>query len=129
MNALQIISNYLVLHWPAILSLLGGGAGISLILEYVTHKAHIDSKKVAFTLLHLITLVTTVAAYFLANLPAHSTLPFYGTIVIFAETWHRFVLSPAYNKVVVPYLQYLENNKPKTGVPVVPVATTPDFPA
>ena len=113
MQTFQTILNYLQDHWPAILSLIGGGAGVSVLLEIILKKLHIDSKKLAFTLLHLTSLVTTVAIVILANMKQFSALPIYGSLVIFAETWNRFVISPAYNKVVVPYLEYLEGKKPQ----------------
>lgn len=121
MQEFQTITNYLTDHWPAILSLIGGGAGVSVLLEIILKKLHIDSKKLAFTLLHLTSLVTTVAIIILANMKQFNALPIYGSLVIFAETWNRFVVSPAYNKVVVPYLEYLEGKKPVADkIAVVP---------
>lgn len=113
------IINYLQIHWQLILGLFGGAGGLSLVLETVLHKFKVDSKKVAYTLLHVFTGLTTVAAYFLANLKQYDVLPFYGSIVIFAETWHRFVISPAYTKWFVPFLNYLQTSKPVTNTPAV----------
>jgi|ERR1700761_2747791 len=111
-DVLTTIVNYIQGHWPTILSLIGGAGGVSLVLETFLNKLHINSKKLAYTLLHIVSVITTVVTFLLANLPAFDALPMYASIVIFAQTWHRFVISPAYNKFIVPYLQYLETNKP-----------------
>lgn len=115
------IINYLQNHWQLILALFGGAGGLSVVLETVLHKFKIDSKKVAYTLLHIFTFVTTVVAYFLANLKQYDVLPFYGSIVIFAETWHRFVISPAYTKWFVPFLEF-QSNRQVAVEPSIPVA-------
>jgi len=131
----QDILTYLSAHWTAIASLVGGAAGLSVALEVVLKKLHVNSKKVAFSLLHVFTLLTTLSVYFVGHLKSFDALPVYGSLVIFAETWNRFAISPAYNKIVVPYLEYLEGIKPvKTTVPVVPLGSatdsaTPDFSA
>lgn len=110
------IINYLQNHWQLILALFGGAGGLSVVLETVLHKFKVDSKKLAYTLLHIFTGLTTIAAYFLANLKQYDVLPFYGSIVIFAETWHRFVISPAYTKWFVPFLNYLSLNKAQASL-------------
>lgn len=122
------VTNYLQAHWPTILALLGGGAGVSVLLETLLAKLHINSKKVAYTLLHFFAIATTAATYFLANLKGYDTLPVYATLVIFAQTWHRFAVSPAYNKYIVPYLQYLENKQPAATSTVAPTPELPEEP-
>jgi hypothetical protein len=129
MSVVTVIINYLILHWPAILSLVGGAAGLSIALEVVLKKFHVSSKKVAFSLLHLTTLLSTIATIYLANKPNSDALPIYASLALFAEAWNRFAVSPAFSKIVVPYLNYLSATKPQTGVPVVPVGSSPDFPA
>lgn len=112
--------NYLYLHKADILALAGGAAGLSVILEGLLLKLkrsrwHVDSKKISFVLLHLFTAATTTATFLLANLPSADAATIYGSLVIAAEVWHRFAVSPTFNKVVVPFLEYLSNTKAQTS--------------
>lgn len=130
MQTYHTIVNYLSIHWPAILSLVGGGAGVSVALECILRKLKINSKQLAFTLLHLFTALTTIATLYLANIKGKDGLPIYGALVIFAEIWNRFAVSPFYNKIVVPYLEYQNTKQAKLPVstPVIetPVETEPN---
>lgn len=112
---LHTIINYVIVHWPAIASLVGGGAGLAVGLEYLLHKLHIDSKKLAYTLIHLLSILSALSVYYLDNM---NVLPIYAGLVIFAQTWHRFAVSPYYNKYVLPYLTFLSEN-------AVPASTAP----
>lgn len=103
----QIIS-YVIIHWPAILSLAGGGAGLSVFLQFVIHKLHIDSKKLAYTLIHLLSIAAALSAYYVDNA---NVLPAYAGLAIAAQTIHRFAVSPYYNKYVLPYLTFLSENE------------------
>lgn len=124
---LATIYHYVQAHWGVLVALVGGAGGLSTVLEVVLHKLHVDSKKVAFTLLHVSTVATTAVAFFLTNLKGYDTLPMYGSLVILAETWHRFVVSPVYSKFIVPYLQYLETTKASTTPePTSPPAPVPE---
>lgn len=98
------IANWVQVHWPAILSLLGGGAGVSVLLEIGLHKFHINSKKAAYTLAHVLSLAGAASAFYLDHA---NVVPTYAGLVIAAQTVHRFLVSPAYSKYVVPYLDYL----------------------
>lgn len=129
----HILYNYLVIHWPVISALVGGGAGLSVALQYVLHKLHIDSKKLAYSLIHLLSLGAAVSAYYLDNVNA---LPAYAGLVIVAQTVHRFVVSPYYDKYVLPYLTFLTESAAQptsqyqAPLPVAPaplVDQTPTF--
>lgn len=106
--------NYVIAHWPAISALVGGGAGLSVALEYVLHKLRIDSKKLAYSLLHLFAIAAAASAFYLDNVNAVGT---YAGLVIAAQTIHRFVVSPYYTKYVQPYLTYLSETKPQVTTP------------
>lgn len=114
--------NYLYLHRADVLSLAGGAAGLSVMLEALLLKLkrskwHVDSKKISFVLLHLFTAATTAATFLLANLPAADAATIYGSLVIAAEAWHRFAVSPAFNKVVVPFLEWVSTTKVQIDTP------------
>lgn len=122
---LATIYHYVQAHWPTLLALVGGAGGLSTLLEIVLRKLKVNSKKVAFSLLHVSVIATTAVGYFLTNLKGYDTLPFYGSLVILAETWNRFVVSPVYAKFIVPYLQYLETTKPATVSSTESLSTPP----
>lgn len=120
---LHTLLTYLYLHKADVLALAGGAAGLSVMLESLLLKLkrsrwHIDSKQLSFTLLHLFTAATTIATYFLANLPTADAATIYGSLVIAAEAWHRFAVSPLFNKIVVPFLEWASSAKVQTDIPV-----------
>lgn len=110
------IVNYVTLHWAAISALVGGGAGLSVILEVTLHKLHIDSKKLAYSLLQLFAIAGAAAMFYLDNVNAVGT---YAGLVIAAQTVHRFIVSPYYNKYIEPYLLYLSEKEPQNITPYV----------
>jgi hypothetical protein len=55
--------------------LVGGGAGLSVVLQYVIHKLHIDSKKLAYTLIHLLSIGAAASAFYLDNVNAMARTP------------------------------------------------------
>lgn len=125
----EILINYVVAHWPAISALVGGGAGLSIFLQYVIHKLHIDSKKLAYTLIHLLSLGAAASAFYLDNINAVGA---YAGLVIAAQTVHRFVVSPYYSKYILPYLTFLSESAPQPTTqyeaPVAPLqAPEPAF--
>lgn len=115
--------NYVIAHWPAISALVGGGAGLSVVLEFVLHKLHIDSKKLAFSLLHLFAILAAASAFYLDNVNAVGT---YAGLVIAAQTIHRFIVSPYYSKYILPYLTFLSETTAQPtsqyAAPAVPAA-------
>lgn len=98
------VITYVVAHWPAISALVGGGAGLSIALQYILVKLHIDSKKLAYSLIHILSIGAAASAFYLDNVNAVGA---YTGLVIAAQTIHRFLVSPYYNKYVLPYLQFL----------------------
>lgn len=118
MTELTIVMQWAGSHKKDLLELVGGSAGLSVVLEAFLHKFHVDSKKLAYFLIHAFTFLTTVAMYFLVHLKGYDTLPLYGTLVILAQTWHRFIVSPAYTKYIAPYVQFVASQKPVATTPV-----------
>lgn len=117
----QTLINYVTLHWPAISALVGGGAGLSVLLQYVLHKLRIDSKKLAYSLIHLLSLGAAAAAFYLDNVNAVGA---YAGLVIAAQTVHRFFVGPYYNRYILPYLTFLSEQAPQVTTqyepPVLP---------
>lgn len=114
--------NYAYLHRSDILALAGGAAGLSVMLESLLLKLkrsrwHIDSKSLSLTLLHLFTAATTATTYILSSLPTADVATIYGSLIIAAQLWHRFAISPLFNKVVVPFLEYISSTKVQTNTP------------
>lgn len=122
MHYLDIIVTWVVNHWPALVALAGGGTSLSILLELILHKLHIDSKKLAYALIHLLSLAGAFASYYLDNT---TVLPVYAGLVIAAQTVHRFVVSPYYTKYVLPYLTFLSENADAAIAPSRPVQTQP----
>lgn len=122
----HLVINYVIDHWPAISALVGGGAGLSVFLEYVLHKLHVDSKQLAYSLLHLLSILAAVSAYYLDNT---NVLPTYAGLVIAAQTIHRFVVSPYYNAKVLPYLTYLSQSQAQPTTQYQPPLAAPAQPA
>lgn len=123
------VVNYVTLHWPQISALVGGGAGLSVALEYVLHKLHVDSKKLAYSLLHLFAILAAASAFYLDNVNAVGA---YAGLVIAAQTIHRFIVSPYYTKYVQPYLTFLSENAAQPTTPYeapVQAPVVPDAPA
>lgn len=119
----QTILHYVTHHQADILSLFGGAAGLSVLLESLLLKLkrshwHIDSKKLAFTLLHVFAVASSVATYLIGNLPKMDTTTIYGSLVIAAEFWHRFAVSPLFSKTIVPFLDYLSNQQESDPLPL-----------
>lgn len=122
-DLLSTTFNWLSIHWGAALGLAGGGAALSILVETFLNTVKINSKKLAYTTVHVLGAITAVATYLLANLPTTDVPAVYGSIVILAQTWHRFVISPAYSKFIVPYLNFLAEQKatqPQPATPTVP---------
>ncbi len=117
----QSTVTYLSMHHEAILQLVGGAAGLSILLEglllKLKNKWHIDSKKIAFTMLNLFTGVTAILTPFVTSLPMENAPAVYATLALVAQAWHRFVISPAYCKWVLPFLEYQAQVKKDISVP------------
>lgn len=123
-HLLSVLVNWLSINWGTLLGLVGGGAGLSVVLEVLLKKLNVNSKKLAYTAVHVLSIVTAVVAYLIANQPTTDVPAVYAALVIAAQTVHRFMVSPAYTKYIVPFLQYQAGQKPVTPVqpetPIVP---------
>lgn len=120
----QTFLTYLAAHHQAVLELLGGAAGISVLLESLLlklkNKWHIDSKKLAFTLLNLFTGLTAILTPFVTSIPMKNAPAVYASLALIAQAWHRFVISPAYTKWVTPFLEYQAGRKGQTSTQTQP---------
>lgn len=122
----HLFLTWIAQHHEDLFKLLGGAAGLSVVLESVllklkNSKWHIDSKKLSFTLLHVLTIATSIATYLIGNLPKADAGTIYAGLTIAAEVWHRFAVSPLFSKYIVPFLQYLSAAKPVTAPASTPV--------
>lgn len=140
MHELHIIFHWANIHRNDILALVGGAAGLSVFLESVLLKVKVKwsdfaktktYKKFAYTLLHISAFITTIVTWYLANLKNYDILPVYGSLVIFAQTWHRYAVSGFFAGVVEPFLAFLSSKKavtakPATVAPAEPVAAPSD---
>lgn len=115
-------TNWVIANWPAIVALVGGGSGLSIFLQYVLVKLHIDSKKLAFTLIHLLSIGVAASAFYLDNVNAIGA---YTGLVIIAQTVHRFAVSPYYNRYILPYLTFLSENAAQVTTQYVPPQEQP----
>lgn len=123
----QTFIDWVATNWAVLVALFGSGATLSVFLQYVLHKFHVDSKKLAYTLLHLLAALTALSAYYLENTKA---LPVYAGLVIAAQTVHRFAVSPYYNKYVIPYLTFLSESSPQPATPYeAPITAQYEIPA
>lgn len=118
-NILTMAWAYWNAHHNELYALIGGGAGLSVFLQWVLHKAQpwlkatkVDPKKIAYALIQLLSLAGAGADYIL-NLSGSnvSVLPVYAGLAIAAQTVHRFMVDPTYKKYVLPFLQWLTTQK------------------
>lgn len=127
LDFVHTVITYVIAHWPAISALVGGGAGLSVALQFVLVKLGIDSKKLAYSLIHLFSIGAAAAAFYLDNVNAVGA---YAGLVIAAQTVHRFIVSPYYSKYVLPYLTFLSESaaQPTTQYEQpVPAEASPAF--
>lgn len=125
-----------LLHWisanpNAVLNIVLGSGAISLVLEKVLTKYQVESKKVAFILLHVFGIVTAVLATLVANLKGFAPAGVFAAVTIIAGIWHRFLISGIYTKEVEPELNKLANSNtssitsPTLATPLAPADVTP----
>lgn len=118
-EALSTSINYIQLHWEALSAIIGGGAGLSVACEFILEKFHVDSKKLAYSLIHLLSLAAAATDYLIQN---HNVLPAYAGLAIAAQTVHRFLLSPFMTKYGSPFLQMISKQKSQPTQPPEPPA-------
>jgi len=122
MDFIRTAISYITQHWEAIAALFGGGAGLSVLLQYMIHKLHIDSKKLAYVLIHVLSVGGAMAAFYVEHANA---LPTYAGLVIAAQTVHRFMISPVYSNKILPYLNYMSETTPQPVPAYEPPVTAP----
>lgn len=134
MHELHIIYNWVFIHKADLLGIVGGAAGLSVFLEglllKLKNKWHIDSHAFALSLLHILGVVGAGASWYLSNsLTGKATAGVYASLVIVAEFWQRFAVSPLYSKFIIPFLTYQSNQKTALKeVPAIPVdPSAPQF--
>jgi hypothetical protein len=128
-HILQITVSYWSVHHDALLGLVGGSAGLWVIVQSFLHKFKINGPVVSFIISHVFALVTAVAAYVLDNVHPNVGVT-YGWIWFAAQFWHRLILNPAYDKYVIPFLDWLSKQKLAKSLPATPIpAVAPTLPA
>lgn len=123
MHNINLFLTWVSIHKEILLSVAGGSAGLSALLEVILHKFKVDSKKIAYSLIHVFSAITALATYYLSATSGQKAVGIYAALALVAQTWHRFVISPAYNKYIAPFLNYLQTNKAQPATPAAP--TTP----
>jgi hypothetical protein len=126
MHDITTIINWLHYHKTAVASIVGGSAGLSVVLEVVFHKLHINSKKLAVTILHVTALITAGLTTWIAGLKGFAPAGLFSALVIVSQLWHRFAVSPLYNSYIIPFLKYLSTQK-KSTVSTAPTEPTTPF--
>lgn len=108
-----------------VFAFIGGGAGISVIIQFIKHKAHIDSAKVATVMLGIFSFVASLADYVLSNGTSNVAHDFAGLAVV-AVFIHRFMVSPITSKAILPFLEWLQASKAQTVAQPVTPAEVPN---
>lgn len=118
-------------HPGSVLSVIWGSLGLSVGLETLLTKYSVQSKKLAFTLLHVISAVSGLATWYVSGSVSHAG-GVYASLVIVAGFWHRFVVSDVNQKYVTPFLKWLSTqNVAATPAAAVtePTVAQPEPPA
>jgi hypothetical protein len=107
MNFTSIL-NYVSTNHGTIIAILVGALGLSASLEMLLTKFKVQSKKISFTLLHVMAAATGLVTLYLGNSSKAATGTYAGLALV-AGFWHRFVVSDANKKYVTPFLTWLSN--------------------
>lgn len=107
MNFTSIL-NYVSTNHGTIIAILVGALGLSASLEVLLTKFKVQSKKISFTLLHVMAAATGLVTLYLGNSGKAATGTYAGLALV-AGFWHRFVVSDANKKYVTPFLTWLSN--------------------
>jgi hypothetical protein len=119
--------NWVILNKDALLALVGGAAGLSILAQGLLHKFKvkwsIDSKAFSYTLVQVLVVAASASAYLVNN---NSMLTVYPWLAAVAAFVHRYAVSPYYTKKVLPYLEFQASKQPTQSqpaeAPVAPVA-------
>lgn len=114
-------------HPGTVLSVLWGSLGLSVFIESLLTKYHVQSKKVGLTLLHVFSALSGVAAWYMSGSVSHGGGVYAGLLVV-AGLWHRFVVSDVNTKYVTPFLNWLstQNTAQPPVAATAPVAASTD---
>lgn len=119
----NLIWAYVTLHKNAILAIVGGSAGLWVVVQTVLVKLKINGPKLSFAISHIAAFLTALATYWLSSSSPNVGIT-YGWLWVALESWHHLVLNPNYNKYFVPFLSWLNTVKnPTTVAPVVTPTT------
>ena len=133
---LHTVVLWVIAHRVAILALVGGSAGLSVVGQAILHKLkvkwNIDSKAFSYTLVELLVAAASVSAYLYNNNDMLHTWPLLATIV---AVIHRYAVSPYYTGKILPYLEYEAGMKAQveslkaaqTTQPVASAGASPSF--
>lgn len=127
----QIAWIYITTHHDALLALVGGAGGLSVAIQWFLHRFKINGPVVSFTISHLFAVATAAAAYLLDSVHPNVGIT-YGWIWFVAQFWHRFAVNPAYNRYVIPFLNWLAQQKvakDTAGAPPVGTGESPSIAA
>lgn len=126
MNDITTILNWVDTHRESVLAIIGGSAGVSVILEIILTKFHVDSKKIAFSMLHVFTGLTAICSWWI-GMSGKAAVGTFAGLTIIAQVWHRFAVSGVNQNYVTPFLSWLsEQNEPKAApLAVAPPAQVP----
>jgi hypothetical protein len=125
--------NWVALNKDALLALVGGAAGLSILAQGLLHrfkvKWSIDSKAFSYALVQVLVVAATASAYLVNNANVLTVYPWLATI---AAVIHRYAVSPYYTKKVLPYLEFQASKQPaiqsQPATPEAPVApAAPSF--
>lgn len=110
-HILTVIWSYVSLHKDGIVAIaIPGGALLSATVQWFLHRFKINGPVVSFVVSHLFAAVTAASAYFIDSANPNAAVT-YGWIWIASQFWHRFAVNPAYNKYVLPFLDWLGKQK------------------
>lgn len=116
-----VVIEYYNIHQTAILGLIGGSAGLSVAIQWFLHKFKVNGAKLAFIISHLFAAATAAAAFLLDSVHPNAGIT-YTWLWFIAQFWHRFAVNPAYNKYVIPFLDWLAKQNAKQPALADPIA-------
>lgn len=121
-HLLTLIWTYIQLHEVPLLALVGGAGGLSVAIQRFLHKFKVSGAVLSFFISHVLAGVTAVAAYVLDAAHPNAGVT-WGWLWLAAQFWHRLIVNPAYNKYVLPFLDWLAKQKQATRAAQLPIPT------
>lgn len=112
----QTVWDFITAHKDAILSIIGGAAGLSVFAQGLLHKLdpHFDGlsdvkrKLYAYALVQMLTAITAISTYLVTNVNLEVLWPTLAATVTFI---HRIAVSPVYVTKILPFLEFQANQK------------------